>query len=261
MLERIVSRNNNLIKSVAELRESGARRREGLFCFEGVHLLEEAKRFGAELVYVFVREGSPGGYFALAAGSSARVFEVTDAVYDRLTEEKAPQGVFAVARMPKNIRPLSESIPGGCAAVLCDIQDSGNVGTVIRTAAAFGTSVVLAGACADIFSKKTVRATMGAVFSAEIYTCPSGTEAARILKAAGRRTLACALRGDAYELGGFAMRSGDSFFIGNEGKGLSAEVINGCDIAVRIPMTNLAESLNAAAAAAVMLWEARRAGI
>ena len=136
MLERIVSRNNNLIKSVAELRESGARRREGLFCFEGVHLLEEAKRFGAELVYVFVREGSPGGYFALAAGSSARVFEVTDAVYDRLTEEKAPQGVFAVARMPKNIRPLSESIPGGCAAVLCDIQDSGNVGTVIRTAAA-----------------------------------------------------------------------------------------------------------------------------
>ena len=57
------------------------------------------------------------------------------------------------------------------------------------------------------------------------------------------------------------MRSGDSFFIGNEGKGLSAEVINGCDIAVRIPMTNLAESLNAAAAAAIMLWEARRSGI
>lgn len=261
MLERIESRNNNLIKSVAKLRESGERRREGLFCFEGVHLLEEAMRFGTELVYVFVREGSPREYYTLAAESGARVYEITEPVYDRLTEEKAPQGVFTVAKLPANVKPLSGGVPRGSAAVLCDIQDSGNVGTVIRTAAALGYSVVLAGACADLFAKKTVRATMGALFSADIYTCTSGGEAVRLLRAAGKRTLACALRGDARELGGFAMQSGDCFFIGNEGKGLSADVINACDIAVRIPMTDLAESLNAAAAAAVMLWEARRSGI
>ena len=141
--------------------------------------------------------------------------------------------------------------------VLDGVQDPGNVGTILRTADAFhADGVLLVNACADLYNPKTVRATMGAVFRCPVWSC--GVEALReLLAASGLPLYGAALRADTVDA-----RTVDysrcAIAIGSEGKGLSPEVLAACGQTVLIPMSERCESLNAAIAASVLLWEAAR---
>lgn len=264
MVKRIESRNNPTIKNITALRDKRERERARLFCFEGVHLLEEFLKSGNRPKMLFVREDAISRYTDLIESADCDVFEVTDSVYEKLTEEKAPQGIFTVAEYLKSVTFVDSCCDGllkdvsGNAIMLVDLQDNGNVGTVIRTAAALDCRVLLCGRCADVYSPKTVRATMGALFTGEIYICPNTVEAVGTLKNQNRRVIATALTDNAYTLGEFEISESDVFVIGNEGKGLTDEVIGACSMTAIIPMSGRTESLNAAIASAICLWEARR---
>ena len=138
------------------------------------------------------------------------------------------------------------------------VQDPGNVGTILRTADAFGWTVFLLPGCADVNNPKTVRAAMGVHFRSAIYQA-SLEEAARLLRAAGLPLYATALREDTVDI-----RQADlcrcAVVIGSEGRGISREALALCDRTLKIPMDRFCESLNAAAAAAVVLWEGARNG-
>lgn len=267
-MKRIESRNNPTIKNITSLRDKRERESQRLFFFEGVHLLEEYLRFGKTPHAIFVREDVTERYAELLSRAECEKYEVTASVYEKLSEEKAPQGILTVSGYPDNVKLISggeycklpEKIKGN-AIMLANLQDNGNVGTVIRTAATLDCDVILCGKCADIFSAKTARATMGALFAADIYVCPDTVEAVKALEAAGKRVIAAALDDKASLLGEFEILQTDIFVVGNEGKGLTQEVISACGKTAIIPMSGKTESLNAATAAAILLWEAKRGKI
>ncbi|MBQ7713879.1 MAG: RNA methyltransferase, partial [Oscillospiraceae bacterium] len=137
------------------------------------------------------------------------------------------------------------------------VQDPGNVGTILRTADAFDCDgVFLVNACADLYNPKTVRATMGALFRQRVWRCAPDARAAR-LRASGVPRDGAALRGDTVPLGAADLTRA-AVAVGSEGRGLSAEVLALCGKTIRIPMSERCESLNAAAAAAILLWEMRQ---
>ncbi len=259
-MKRIESRNNPTIKSINALSSRKEREAQGLFYFEGVHLLEEYIRAGQKPKYIFVREDVSSKYETLVS-SACELIEVTDSVYQKLTEEKAPQGIFTVSEYLKNVFELNQDNVNnikGNSVMLVDLQDNGNVGTVIRTSAALDCDVILCGNCADIYSPKTVRATMGALFTNNIYLAKSPMDAVSIMQKAGKRVIASALTDKALVLGEFEIKENDCFAVGNEGQGLSKEFINQCDVTAIIPMSGKTESLNAATASSILLWEAKR---
>ena len=260
-MKRIESRNNPTIKSVNSLCNRRDREALGLFYFEGVHLLEEYLRAGNVPKMLFVREDVRARYNELLNNANCEMTEVTSSVYDKLTEEKAPQGIFTVSEFLPNVKIFDEKSAeslSGNSILLSDLQDTGNVGTVIRTAAAMDCNIILCGKCADVYSAKTVRATMGALFTGEIFIADSTEDAVSLLQNAGKRVIATALTDKAEILGNFHINSDDCFVVGNEGKGLSSSVIEKCDMTAIIPMSGRTESLNAAVASAMLLWEAKR---
>ena len=262
-MKRIESRNNPIIKSMAALRSRRDREEQRLFFFEGVHLLEEFVRSGRSPKWLFVREDVSEKYAELIEKADCEVYEVTSSVYDKITEEKAPQGLFTVADYLDNVKSFDEETAKGFSGnglLLSDLQDTGNVGTVLRTTAALDCKVILCGNCADIYSSKTVRATMGAVFTNEVYIAKDTEAAIGLLQKQGRRVIAAALSEKAETFGRFEIKPDDCFAIGNEGKGLTEAVISKCDFTAIIPMSGKTESLNAATASAMILWEAKRGG-
>lgn len=262
-MKRIESRNNPIIKSVVELHSRRDREEQRLFFFEGVHLLEEFLRSGRTPKCLFVREDVSGKYAGLVNNANCEVYEVTSSVYDKITEEKAPQGLFTVADHLDNVKEFDASVAkklSGNSLLLSDLQDTGNVGTVLRTAAALDCKVILCGNCADVYSAKTVRATMGALFTNEVYIAENTEAAIELLQGQGRRVIAAALSENAETFGRFEIKPDDCFAIGNEGKGLAERVISKCNLTAIIPMSGKTESLNAATASAMILWEAKRGG-
>ena len=152
---------------------------------------------------------------------------------------------------------LPETLPGRRYALLDGVQDPGNVGTILRTAdALFCDGLLLVGGCADPWQPKAVRASMGAVLRCPVWSC-TAEEAKGLLSRSGIPLYGAALRRDT--LDARAIPEGKAAIaIGSEGRGLSAEMLALCDATVRIPMAEHCESLNAAAAAAVLLWELAR---
>ncbi len=265
-MKRIESRNNPTIKSLVLLKDKRNREEQKLFFFEGVHLLEEYLRAGLTPRALFVREDAAVKYEQLIAKAGCEVYELTEQVYEKITEEKAPQGIFTLSDYLPHIVKAGRDISydefasriQGVSVMLSDLQDNGNVGTVVRTAAALDCDVILAGSCADVYSSKTLRATMGAIFFNPLYICPDGIAAVEALQGQGKRVIATALTENARQLGRFDLKPDDCFVIGNEGKGLKAEFIERCSFTAIIPMSGKTESFNAANAAAIIMWEAKR---
>ena len=155
------------------------------------------------------------------------------------------------------VPPKSEKI-----FALQSLRDPGNLGTVIRSCAALGMDrLIISDDCADIYNPKTVRAAMGALFffPVDIVTAGNLPEYLRLLTLSGRCAFAASAREGATLISDIKISEGDFFVVGNEGHGLSEEVIGACGAAVMIPMQNGCESLNAAAAAAIFIWETVRA--
>lgn len=252
MAERITSRTNPLMTHIRKLASSRSYRLDcGEYLGDGIKLLEEAARWRTPLRCVVHTADAelpelPGG---------VRLVEVPGDVMRSISPMEAPQGALFTARLPEQSPP--EQLAGKRYLALEGVQDPGNVGTVLRTADAFGADgVFLLPGCADPYSPKTVRASMGALFRLPAWRCTLG-ELAALSGRAGLPLLGSALGPDTADV-----RQADLgeavVLIGSEGRGLSPEALGRCTGTVRIPMRERCESLNAAMAAAVLLWEGFR---
>lgn len=251
-MEKITSRQNSLLTHIRKLNSSRAYRWEcGEYLCDGVKLLEEAVKWNAPLVAVVLTEGVE----IPALPTGVRVVAVPEDVMRSVSPMSSPQGVLFTVRLPEN--PLPERLEGNHYLVLDGLQDPGNVGTILRTADAFECDgVFLVGACADAYNSKTARATMGAIFRREVWSCTLA-ELEALLRGSNLPLYGTALRDDTVSLS-TADFSRCAVAIGSEGKGLSREVLELCEKTVKIPMSERCESLNAAIAAGVVLWEMYR---
>lgn len=258
----ITSRQNPLITRMAKLSDKKYRDAEGLFRIDGVKLYSEAVKSGISVKYTFIAESAKGKLVCELANeletASGTVVTVSDEVFSKLTDESAPQGIVAVA---EKFPLMPAEVPSGdfTSVYLSQLRDPGNLGTVIRTAYAFGVDrVYISSDCADIYSPKVIRAAMGTVFRQEVSSVKDEAEFATMMKAEKCPIYAAALRRDALKLGSFDVPNRVCFAIGNEGHGLSDSFINACDGTVFIPMAEGCESLNAASAATTLIWEMQR---
>lgn len=235
--------------------KSKERRERGLFAAEGRKLFLETPPHMREQVFV-------SGSFAEREQEllrDCRYEVVDDRLFVKMCDTQTPQGILTVARMPQYKREdLLRGEGSPLLLLLEDIQDPGNVGTILRTAEAAGVSgVFLSGKCADLFQPKVIRATMGSVFRVPFCVEEDLCETAMWLRAQGICLYAAALEGsESFFSNSYAEAC--AFLIGNEGRGLSEELLARADHRVRIPMSGRVESLNAAVAAAVFLYETKR---
>ena len=250
--ERITSRSNPLVTRLRKLNSKRSiRREEGVFCGEGPKLLEEALKWNAKLETVICSEQID----LPELSSDVRVVEVPGDLLPAVADTESPQGIVFTCK--GNNLNLPEKLEGNRYLILDGVQDPGNVGTVWRTADAFGAdALILCGNCADPWSPKTVRATMGAVFRMPVYEATL-EEVEKKLSEAGIPLYATALREDTVDVREVSLTKA-AVIIGSEGRGVSDLALELCEKTVKIPMTQRCESLNAAVAASVVLWEMAR---
>ena len=248
-METITSRANPLMTHIRKLSSSGSyRRQQGEFLCDSPKLLREALLWKAEVCTVLCTE--PDELPPL--DEAIRCVQVPQEVMASVSPMKTPQGVLFTCRLPR--KTLPEKLTGKHYMVLDGVQDPGNVGTIWRTADALGADgLFLVNGCADPWNPKTVRATMGACFRLPVYET-SGAELAALLEGAGLPLYATALLEDTVDIK-TADLSRSAVVIGSEGRGVSRELLELSQKTLKIPMRARCESLNAAAAAAIVLWE------
>lgn len=251
-MEQLKSRKNPLVAKVRKLSSSRtARRQSGLFLCDGIKMLEEAIRWGADIEILFLTEGTK----IPPVRSNCRIISVTDDLMAYMSRMDSPEGALFLCGMPRLEPP--ENLYGSRYVILDELQDPGNVGTIWRTADAFGADgVFLLNGCADPYNPKTVRASMGAVFRMPLWETNLDTITQRLDKAE-IPILGTSLGQDTVDIRSLSLKRA-AVVIGNEGNGISERVQKACSRLVRIPMTDRCESLNAAVAAAVVLWEMAR---
>ena len=251
-MEQITSRKNPLIAHIRKLTVDRAYRREcGELLGDGVKLLAEAVKWHAPLTCVVCTAGT----VLPALPEGVRVVEVPEDVMGSISPMKAPQGALFLCRMPGQAAP--DKLDGERYLVLDGLQDPGNVGTIWRTADALGADgLLLTENCADPWNAKTVRATMGACFRLPVYEIKR-QDLPAVLERSGLPLYATALREDTVDLR-HADLSRCAVVIGSEGKGVCDEILSMSEKTLKIPMRDRCESLNAAAAATVVLWEMAR---
>lgn len=278
-MEIISSKDNKRIKYIRSLLEKGnIRKKNHQFVVEGIKLVDEALEYGkvlevvcAESLYNELISGDLSGNRLLAEndknitnyvkkGSSLLV--VSDTVFKSMSETKTPQGILAVAEIPdyrlldKGFLEQAYTKNGKIKLlVLEDTADPGNLGTIMRTAEAAGvTGVIMGKGTVDIFNPKVVRSTMGSIFRLPFTYAEDLKETIKELKKSGISFYATHLKGEkSYKAIQYSDRS--AILIGNEARGLSDEVADLADTYVIIPMQGKVESLNAAVAAALMMYE------
>lgn len=252
----ITSSSNSRMKEIVQLNKKAKTRYEQrVFVVEGMKMCLEAPREQIQAMYV------SEGFLADAVNREqieSYAFEVvSDSVFSRISDTKTPQGILCLVKMPEyGLEDLLGVRPH--LLVLENIQDPGNLGTMVRTGEGAGiTGLIMDSTTVDIFNPKAIRATMGSLFRVPFYVAGdlAGTVAA--LKERGISMYAAHLRGElSYDQPDYAAPCG--FLVGNEGKGLSREIADLADAYIRIPMEGKVESLNAAVASALLMYEASR---
>ena len=264
------------------------RDRLGLYLIEGENLLREAIKNGVRIEYIIFAESAYERLLTvftdvegepLDAGHGRKSPEtviMNDKLFMNIAQTETPQGVLAVVGKPDISRKsFIESITGSCdccnsgktagtgresgnVVVLDRLQDPGNIGTIIRTADAAGYGgIVLLKGTADIFSPKVIRAAAGSVFRMPIFFAEDPQEVLALMKECGKKTAATCFETENYYYQTDITKD-TALIIGNEGNGICREFTEGADIKVKIPMYGNIESLNAAVAAAILMYEAVR---
>lgn len=262
MAIRIVQSKQNA--RVKELRAALLRPVRGgteVVALEGVNLLAEALRSGLRLETVFVAEGHESLLLDLRIGEEVEVLILPEAVLASAVTTESPQPLAALVRPQKwewsDLFSQDCSVFSSLIVVLAGIQDPGNLGTILRSAEAFGaTGVISLPGTVSQWNPKAVRASAGSVFRMPLVSA-SSQECFERIRAAGMRTLA-AMAHDARPLGECDLAGAVALVIGSEGSGLTAEQAALCETRITIPCPGPVESLNAAVAASVLLYEAAR---
>ncbi len=242
---RITSRKNPLLQQVKKLLSSRKERESsGLFVADGTKLLQEAVRFCPGLDTVILSEGVEA-----AVPEHVRLVRVPEDVMASISPMEAPQGAVFFCRLPEK-QPVVAKAP---LLLLDGIQDPGNLGTMLRTADALRVPVVLLEGCADPYSHKVVRASMGAVFRTPVVQS-TWAEVRAALREAGIPVAVTALSDRASDIRQAQVQQ-MAVVIGSEGRGVRPEILAEADRELIIPMNENCESLNAAVAAAIVLWQ------
>lgn len=253
----ITSLQNNQVKNIIKLNQKAkARKDQGLFIAEGRKMFLEAPLSWIEKVYV--SESMEKDEEVMEKASRTSWETVADPVFRQMSDTQTPQGVMTVLRRP-SYKPediLKSKNP--MVIVLEDLQDPGNAGTIFRTAEAAGAEgIFLTRTCVDITNPKVIRATMGSVYRMPFMYVEDVVSLKEKLQNRGIRFFAAHLQGkNAYHEESY--HGGTAFLIGNEGKGLTDQAAEAADCLIRIPMCGQVESLNAAMAAGILMYEAAR---
>lgn len=281
MPKYISSRKNSTVMLAASLTDKKDRERHGLFRFDGKKLFCEACACGVEIWGVFLREGDECSLCDFVNKCARdnnieiddKVFVLSEPAFNKISEEKSPEGIITVAKYIDKLRKIAtidnintdgigEYIASDSRVMALEsVRDPGNLGTVIRTAAALGIdTLILSSDCADIYNPRTLRAAMGAVFTRRIVITDDLPAILGALGKAGRRTVAAALTDSARNAELLGLSSCDCVVVGNEGHGLSDAVVSACTVAAMLPMERGPgiESLNASVAAAIFIWLCRK---
>ena len=256
-MKKIRSKDNPTYKEAAKLLRKKYRDQAGMFLLEGPRPVIDALKAENAIEMVFLSERivqtvQAAECEALCEDMGVRAAMLSDELFDRLSETEQSQGVLAIAR---------KSIPqglNGSAVILDRLQDPGNIGTIIRTAeaAGFGALIAIKGT-GDIYAPKTARAAAGSLLRVDVFEGVETEEALKLCREQGLRVIASNLEG-AEEYTDVDMTGEIALVIGNEGSGVSRQICDAADAKVKIPMKGNIESLNAAAAAAVLMYEAVR---
>ena len=250
-MEVITSRQNNIIRHIRKLAGDRKYRRNcGEFLCEGPKMLAEAEHWGFVPQTILACDE-----LLLHAweGLATHTVLVDADLLAYAADTETPQGLIFTCKIPETL----DKLPGERLLVLDGVQDPGNVGTILRTADAFGADgVVLLPGCADPWSPKVVRSTMGACFRIPVMA-RTLEELAAMLNEQNIPLYATALRDDTQDIRQVSLCRA-AVVIGSEGKGVSEQVLNLCEMTLKIPMTEQCESLNAAMAAGIVLWESFR---
>jgi len=251
----IESVQNPKVKRWAELLTKKGREKHAQYLVEGVHLVEEAARSGVEMEAVIWETGKS---FDLLRSLPPQIeqWEVSKAIIHKLSDTENPQGIFAVIKVPKKEQ---ESMvkQGGLFLLVDGVQDPGNLGTIIRSADAAGADAVYLGeGTVDLYNPKTVRSTMGSMFHLPIFPT-SLIDLIPRLKQNGFTVVASSLDTDRH-FHQISYPDKIALIVGNEGNGISKEIVSLADLKVKIPIYGKAESLNVAIATALLLYEAQR---
>ncbi|MCR5016479.1 MAG: RNA methyltransferase [Ruminococcus sp.] len=256
----ITSKDNPVIKLYQKLSDSKKERLQyGLFVLEGLRIVEDALREDARVSHLILTKQAFdrfGDELLQADLRDTKTLVISNELGNRIASTSTTQGVFAICGIPEEKAPVF--VDNGRYVVLFGLQDPGNVGMIIRTADALGIDgIFMCGSC-DLYSPKVIRSTMGSVFRENIYIIGSEDELFEVLKSGGVTTSAAVIDTDAEKVTECGFTGRQAVFIGNEGNGLPAEVSRRCDRRVTIPMNGTINSLNAAMAAGILMWELKK---
>ena len=265
----ITSRQNPTVKWAVTLQERKGRDAAQAFLAEGEKLTLEAARGGLFVSHIFVSQSQSSALLPrlLAAFSDARydgtvLMILEDFVFEKISTEKTPRGVISVVKYLDFFKELDImykedflKMTGERVLVLCSVRDPGNLGSVIRSAVAFGVRhVILSDDCADVYNPKTVRSAMGSLFHVRLTCVRDMASVVLSAQAVGRRVLAAELRAHAVPIDEAHLTGEDIILIGNEGHGIDERLSSLATGSVYIPIAEQTESLNAAVAAALFMF-------
>ena len=272
----ITSSANPRVKQIVQWQtKAKERRKDGIFLAEGLKMFEEAPV--ERIVEVYVSGDVEEQLQALAKGKvvekfagqemRAGIYEklqqvgyevVTPEIFAKMSDTQTPQGILTVLkRREHTLEELLEQ-PNPCFVLLENLQDPGNLGTIIRTGEGAGiTGVIMSTGTVDIYNPKTIRATMGSVYRVPFLYADNMMEVMDRLHAKGVHTYAAHLKGEVF-YDSFSFKEPTAFLIGNEGNGLSGELADKAESYLKIPMEGQVESLNAAIATALLMYETHR---
>jgi len=254
----VLTERSARVAAAVKLHRQVARRRAGRFLAEGVNLVEAASARGL-VRDVFVTESAAQRYSSLLDTAQWPVHLVSERAAKALSDTVTPTGLVAVCDMPAT--GLADVLAGSprLVAVAVGIGEPGNAGTIIRIADAMGAAaVILGGHSVDPYNGKCLRASAGSIFAIPVVVAPDAHAAVGTLRAAGLQVLATTVDGET-SLADAELAAPTAWLFGPESHGLSAEIADGADHRVRIPMSGAAESLNVASAAAICLYQSARA--
>ena len=254
-MKEITSVHNPQVQFLRDLQKAKNRRASGLFMAESMKMVREALALSLcrTLVVDRAREADYADLIAVAQESGCEVLLVTGAIMQAISEQKTPQGVCCTVAIPEE----PAEIGGRLIVAMDGVQDPGNVGTILRTADAAGfDGAILSDACADLYSAKTLRATMGSVFRVPVKRTDDLPGQLEALKAQGYAVVATELGGADFYAN--CPHEKAVLVIGSEGRGVSKAVSETATHHLALPMRGGAESLNAAVAAGIMIYEMAR---
>lgn len=258
----ISSKNNEVVKNVSKLlKSSSERKKQGLFVIEGIRLCLDAFLNNVKVSMCLITEDclKKSPELQKFIDELKSVYIISHEVAEKISDTKTTQGVFCVCEMDKKNFAggsiLNEINPHGRYIALKDVQNPDNLGAVARTAEALGLDgMIVSGGC-DIYNPKALRASMGALMRFTCIQSDNMYELVNFLKEKNMVSYACVVRGYDLTVENITRRDGVVMFIGNEANGLDDEFSKKCDMRITIPMKGRAESLNAAEAATIVMWE------